>query len=111
MEVIARPRMSTRILRVNLIMDSDGARRIRAWQESLTDGARLPSTQLLVSRGGRVVYYHSTGQAYEGRAVTDDNIFRIFSMTKPIVSVALMMLVEQGSLVASFASAAATPQA
>jgi CubicO group peptidase (beta-lactamase class C family) len=59
---------------------------------------RFPGTQLLVYRRGKVV--HSTVQGFadaERKApVKDDTIYRIYSMTKPITSVAFMMLVEEG---------------
>jgi CubicO group peptidase (beta-lactamase class C family) len=62
------------------------------------DAGRFPGTQLLVYRRGKVV--HSAVQGYadlERKApVKDDTIFRIYSMTKPITSVAFMMLVEEG---------------
>src|SRR5258707_6284153 len=62
------------------------------------DAGRFPGTQLLVYRRGKVV--HSTVQGYadlERRVpVKDDTIFRIYSMTKPITSVAFMMLFEEG---------------
>src|SRR5271155_4428252 len=62
------------------------------------ESGRFPGTQLLVYRRGKVV--HSTVQGYadvERKApVKDDTIFRIYSMTKPITSVAFMMLVEEG---------------
>ena len=55
-------------------------------------------TRLLVYRRGKVV--HSAVQGFadlERKApVKDDTIFRIYSMTKPITSVAFMMLVEEG---------------
>src|SRR5258706_9540088 len=64
------------------------------------DAGRFPGTQLLVYRRGKVV--HSTVQGYadlERRVpVKDDTIFRIYSMTKPITSVAFMMLFEQGRI-------------
>ena len=52
----------------------------------------------LIARRGKVVYHRSFGKRHiEGRAaMTRDTIFRIASMTKPIVSVALMQLWEQG---------------
>jgi CubicO group peptidase (beta-lactamase class C family) len=52
----------------------------------------------LVSRRGRIVYFEATGKAdiEEGRAIQNDSIFRIASMTKPIVSLAVMMLHEEG---------------
>ena len=62
------------------------------------DGGRFPGTQLLVYRRGKIV--HSTVQGFadvERKVpVKDDTIFRIYSMTKPITSVAFMMLVEEG---------------
>jgi CubicO group peptidase (beta-lactamase class C family) len=62
------------------------------------DSGRLPGYQLLVHRRGSVV--HQTVQGYADlerqTALRDDTIFRIYSMTKPITSVAFMMLVEEG---------------
>jgi CubicO group peptidase (beta-lactamase class C family) len=62
------------------------------------DAGRFPGTQLLVYRRGKVV--HSAMQGFadvERKApMKDDTIFRIYSMTKPITSVAFMMLFEEG---------------
>jgi CubicO group peptidase (beta-lactamase class C family) len=62
------------------------------------DAGRLPGTQVVVYRRGKVV--HSAVQGFadvERKApVKDDTIYRIYSMTKPITSVAFMMLVEEG---------------
>jgi CubicO group peptidase (beta-lactamase class C family) len=62
------------------------------------DAGRFPGTQLLIYRRGKVV--HSTVQGFADLErkvpVKDDTIFRIYSMTKPITSVAFMMLVEEG---------------
>src|SRR5205085_7662169 len=60
----------------------------------------LPGTVALVARRGRVAYLESLGAADPagGAAMSPDAIFRIYSMTKPIVSVAVMMLVENGLL-------------
>src|SRR6202161_2191397 len=64
------------------------------------ESGRFPGTQLLVYRRGKVV--HSTVQGYADVerkvAVKDDTIFRIYSMTKPITSVAFMMGVEEGGV-------------
>lgn len=60
----------------------------------------LPGAVALVARRGRVVHFKAHGR--RSPAVDDpmqlDTIFRIYSMTKPIVSVALMMLAEEGRL-------------
>jgi CubicO group peptidase (beta-lactamase class C family) len=60
--------------------------------------AKIAGCQTLVARHGHVAYFKSLGlQDRERRTpMADDTIFRIYSMTKPITSVALMMLFEQG---------------
>src|SRR5215218_8306621 len=62
------------------------------------DAGRFPGTQLLVFRRGNIV--HSAVQGFadvERKApMKQDTIFRIYSMTKPLTSVAFMMLVEEG---------------
>jgi CubicO group peptidase (beta-lactamase class C family) len=62
------------------------------------DAGRFPGTQLVVYRRGNIVHSAVQGLADLERQVPmkDDTIFRIYSMTKPITSVAFMMLVEQG---------------
>src|SRR6202011_1535937 len=62
------------------------------------DAGRFPGTQLLVYRRGKVVHSAVQGFADVERKVPvkDDTIFRIYSMTKPITSVAFMMLFEEG---------------
>jgi CubicO group peptidase (beta-lactamase class C family) len=64
------------------------------------DTGRLPCAAILIERRGEVA--HTSLQGYmdveRGRAVTEDTLFRIYSMTKPITSVALMMLVEEGAI-------------
>lgn len=62
------------------------------------DTGLLPHAQLLVARDGEVVHLSSQGAAREdGDAAIDDaSLFRIASMTKPVTSVAFMMLVEEG---------------
>ena len=60
--------------------------------------ARLPGAVMLVYRDGRVVHERAIGlrDAESKAPMAADAIFRIYSMTKPIVSVGLMMLVEEG---------------
>ena len=66
--------------------------------EKYIDSGRLPCAQVLVAREGQVVHQSVLGKAVleTGQALTEDSIVRIYSMTKPITSVAFMMLVEQG---------------
>jgi CubicO group peptidase (beta-lactamase class C family) len=62
------------------------------------DPGKIAGCQTLVARGGEIAYLQSLGQAdrERGKPMADDTIFRIYSMTKPITSVALMTLYEQG---------------
>lgn len=64
------------------------------------DSGRLPGAVLLLARHGRVVLDTAIGRLDPARdtPMGTDAIFRIYSMTKPIVSVAAMRLVEQGRL-------------
>jgi CubicO group peptidase (beta-lactamase class C family) len=60
----------------------------------------LPCALLQVARDGRLVHQSVLGHASLEREqrLAEDTIFRIYSMTKPITSVALMMLVEEGKV-------------
>lgn len=61
------------------------------------DSGNLPHAQLLIARDGRIVHFSHQGAAREGGAAVDEStLFRIASMTKPITSLAFMMLVEEG---------------
>jgi len=60
----------------------------------------LPHAQVTVTRRGETVWASSHGQAdpERGKPLGDDAIFRIYSMTKPLTSIAFMMLVEEGKV-------------
>ncbi|WP_372828626.1 serine hydrolase domain-containing protein [Polaromonas sp.] len=61
---------------------------------------KIPGAVLLVARRGKVAYFESVGKldAATPAPMTKDAIFRIYSMSKPITTVAAMMLVEDGKL-------------
>ena len=60
---------------------------------------KLPGAVVMVARKGRLVYSQAVGEVSSGGgAMKTDSIFRIYSMTKPLVSTALMMLVEDGKV-------------
>src|SRR5947207_3361559 len=67
-------------------------------QTNYIAAAKIAGCQTLVARHGNIAYFHSLGNMdrERERPMADDTIFRIFSMTKPITSVALMTLYEQG---------------
>ena len=67
-------------------------------QRRYIDPQKIAGCQVLVARHGHVAYAQSLGLADMDRAtpMSDDSIFRLYSMTKPITSVALMTLYENG---------------
>jgi len=67
--------------------------------EREVERGRLPGAVLVLGRRGRVVLHQAVGRLTPGGpAMRADALFRIYSMTKPMVSVAALMLVEQGRL-------------
>ncbi len=80
----------------------DGSRLARTdtfLKERYLDSGKLPHVQLLVAREGEIVHFSHQGPAREGGAPIDEtSLFRIASMTKPITSLAFMMLVEEAKV-------------
>jgi CubicO group peptidase (beta-lactamase class C family) len=72
--------------------------RISAVMRREVERGGLPGAVALIARGGKIAYFESYGarDPVKGTPMTNDTIFRIYSMTKPIVTVAAMMLLEQG---------------
>jgi CubicO group peptidase (beta-lactamase class C family) len=64
---------------------------------------RLPGAVAMITRRGQIGLFEAVGQQDPGTGtpMKTDSIFRIYSMTKPVVSVAVMMLVERGLLLLS----------
>ena len=76
-----------------------GVSRLTAVMQRQVDARHVPGVSMLIARGGKVGYRRDIGALRpDGPPLPGDAIFRIYSMTKPIVSVALMMLVEEGRL-------------
>lgn len=84
-------------------MSSERLGRIRVAMQRYVDKGLVPGAVTLVARHGRVVYFDAVGyrDAETKAPMTTDTIFRIASMTKPIASVALMMLYEEGHFLLS----------
>src|SRR5689334_13998810 len=70
----------------------------RCLQSRYLDTGKLSCAHVLIARRGEVVYQTALGKMdiERNRSAREDTIYRIYSMTKPITSVAFMMLVEQG---------------
>ncbi|HSW07768.1 serine hydrolase domain-containing protein [Aquabacterium sp.] len=74
--------------------------RLRATLQSHIDRQRIPGAIAVVALGGHVELFEALGRQdpQAGAAMRDDAIFRIYSMTKPIVSLATLILAEEGGL-------------
>ena len=81
-------------------MSAEKLKNIDARMAEFVKDDQLPGVMTLVKRRGKVVHFGTYGhsQIGENRPISETDIFRIYSMTKPIVSIALMMLYEQGKL-------------
>ena len=79
-------------------MSSERLARIAPVMQSYIDKGLIAGAVTAVARKGRLVHWQTHGQMdiAAGKPMREDAIFRIASMTKPITSVALMMLWEQG---------------
>ncbi len=79
--------------------DPQRLQRVSAHFRRYVDDGRLPGWLILVARRGRVVHLDTYGyrDREQGLPVELDTVFRIYSMTKPITSVAAMMLWEEGA--------------
>ena len=83
-----KPFVKSRLARIGEALETDVA------------AARIPGAVVLLVHEGEVAYEYACGvrDRANGTAMTCDTLFRIASMTKPIVSVVAMMLVEEGRL-------------
>jgi CubicO group peptidase (beta-lactamase class C family) len=79
--------------------DDERLRRIDRHFARYVDDGRLPGWLLAVTRAGRVVHVSTYGQRdmEAGQPIELDTVFRVYSMTKPVTSVAAMMLYEEGA--------------
>jgi CubicO group peptidase (beta-lactamase class C family) len=84
-------------------MSSERLERIRPVMQNYVDSKKVPGVATLIARHGKVVYLDTVGyrDVEAGAPMQADTIFRIASMTKPIVSVALMTLFEEGRFLLS----------
>ena len=80
-------------------LSRSGLKRLTAVMEREIAAGRAPGLSMLIARNGKVGFTRTLGAlGPHGPAMPPDAIFRIYSMTKPIVSVAAMMLVEEGRM-------------
>ncbi|MCE8508356.1 beta-lactamase family protein [Ruegeria pomeroyi] len=79
-------------------LDTGRLGRIAGWMQGYVDRRRYAGSSVLVSQGGHEVFFHAAGQRSIERQLpfTRDTLVRIYSMTKPVTSLAVMMLAERG---------------
>ena len=72
--------------------------RIRPWMQACVNAGKLPGASVLVARAGEVAWVATAGYAdvEQQRPLGTGHLMRFYSMTKPVTSVAAMMLYEQG---------------
>jgi CubicO group peptidase (beta-lactamase class C family) len=78
----------------------DRLSQIRTVLQKEVDTDRMPGAVVMIARRGQLIYSEAIGfqDKTAGKPMTKDAIFRIYSMTKPLASVAAMMLVEEGRM-------------
>lgn len=79
-------------------LSSDRLGRVSQWLGEQISAERLAGASVLIGRRGRVAFFESRGLAdlAAARSFNPDTIVRIYSMTKPVTTVAAMMLYEEG---------------
>ena len=79
-------------------MDSSRLDRVTQAMQGFVDEGRLAGVVTMAARDNKIVHFESVGyRDLEAQApMTNDSLFRIYSMTKPITGVALMILYEEG---------------
>jgi len=79
-------------------MSAERLQRLPEGMKALVDEGRLAGVVTMVARNGKVVHFDAAGKANieTGAPMQKDTIFRIYSMSKPITGVAMMMLFEEG---------------
>ncbi len=79
-------------------MSSDRLQKLTELMNTRVEDGTMVGGLGMIARNGRVIYTQTYGQADReaARPMQEDAIFRIYSMTKPITAVALMMLYEEG---------------
>lgn len=80
--------------------DADRLARIEHFVDEEIEAKRIAGAVTLVARNGVVVHRHVAGyqDAADRRPLRSDTIFQIYSMTKPVIGAAVMILVEEGVL-------------
>jgi CubicO group peptidase (beta-lactamase class C family) len=81
-------------------LSKDRLQRISAWIQTDVDKKVIPGAVVMILRKGKIVYYEAFGyqDLEKNIPMARNSIFRIASMTKPVVALAIMILVEEGKI-------------
>ncbi|MBT8516630.1 beta-lactamase family protein [Polynucleobacter paneuropaeus] len=81
-------------------MSSARLKNVKASLQAEVDKGNIPGAVVMINRKGRLIYSEVVGYQDKSanKAMSKDSIFRIYSMTKPLASVAAMILVEEGKM-------------
>jgi CubicO group peptidase (beta-lactamase class C family) len=92
--------LATEVAPEEVGLDPARLARLDAYLDGFVANGRHKGSLLAITRGGRIAHVSYRGQrdAEAGLPVEPDTVWRIYSMTKPITSVAAMMLYEEGAL-------------
>lgn len=75
----------------------EGLKKLDAHMQGLIDKGHLPGVTTMLVRHGKVVHFQVHGKkGFDGPPMTKDTVFRIYSQTKPVTGVAMMILFEEG---------------
>ena len=79
-------------------MSTSRLARMAPVMQGYVDNGKIPCALTMIARGGKLVHFEKFGMQDIAAAnpVAFDTIFRLYSMTKPITSIAVMMLYEEG---------------
>ncbi|MDR7229357.1 CubicO group peptidase (beta-lactamase class C family) [Caulobacter sp. BE264] len=76
---------------------AEGLKKLDAHMQGLVDKGHLPGVTTMLVRHGKVVNFEVHGKkGFDGPPMTKDTVFRIYSQTKPVTGVAMMILFEEG---------------
>ncbi|MEC8820287.1 MAG: serine hydrolase domain-containing protein, partial [Pseudomonadota bacterium] len=86
------------VLPAKVGLDQNRLGRVSNWLEQQVIKQRIAGASLLLCRRGQPAFFEAVGasEIETGRVFSEDTIVRVFSMTKPITTVAAMMLYEHG---------------
>ena len=79
---------------------TEGLAKIQPAMQALVDSGKFAGVLTLIARKGKIIHFETAGLRDRelNKPMTEDTLFRIYSMTKPVTSVAIMMLYEEGKL-------------